>query len=132
MTSRVEGAGGRVVKFIGDATLAVFPEDHVDRGVETMLALKQEVDDVFSRAGWPCRLVVKMHFGSVVAGDYAGRFDVLGKNVNAAAMLDSLGVALSADAFRKLSPETRKRFKKHTPPITYIRVEDPHRFRPGR
>jgi class 3 adenylate cyclase len=132
VTTKIEGAGGRVVKFIGDATLAVFPEELADRGVTTMMDLKNEVDAEFTRMGWPCRLVVKMHFGSVVAGDYGGRFDVLGKNVNAAAMLDSLGVALSADAFRKLGPETRKRFKKHTPPITYIRVEDPHRFRPGR
>jgi hypothetical protein len=44
-------------------------------------------------------------------------------------MLDAPGVALSGEAFRKLGPEMRKRFKKHTPPITYIRVEDPRRFR---
>jgi hypothetical protein len=47
-------------------------------------------------------------------------------------MLDSTGVALSVEAFRKLSPDMRRRFKKHTPPITYIRTEDPHRFRPRR
>jgi hypothetical protein len=44
-------------------------------------------------------------------------------------MLDATGVALSAEAFRQLGPELRKRFKKHTPTITYIRTEDPHRFR---
>lgn len=54
---------------------------------------------------------------------------MLGRSVNAAALLDSTGVALSVEAFRKLGPELRKRFKKHTPTITYIRAEDPHRFR---
>jgi hypothetical protein len=36
---------------------------------------------------------------------------------------------LTVEAFRKLSPPMRKRFKKHTPTVTYIRTEDPHRFR---
>ena len=89
----------------------------------------QAIDAFMADNKWECRLNVKAHFGTVIAGPYAGRFDVLGKNVNAAAMLDSPGVALSVDAFRKLSPERRKRFKKHTAPVTYIRLEDPHRLR---
>ena len=32
-------------------------------------------------------------------------------------------------ALSALSQETRTRFKKHTWPVTYIRVEDPRRFR---
>ena len=133
VAARIESAGGRVVKFIGDAALAVFPAEAVDRGVQTLLELKEEVDRGFEAIGWECRMMVKAHFAPVVAGGYgaagAKRFDVLGRAVNAAAMLDSTGVALSAEAFRKLGPELRKRFKKHTPPITYIRAEDPHRLR---
>jgi hypothetical protein len=49
--------------------------------------------------------------------------------VNTTALLDSSGVTLSVAAFRKLSPPLRRRFKKHTPPVTYIRAEDPRRFR---
>lgn len=136
VVSRVAAAGGRVVKFMGDAALIVFPEDGVDEGVEALLDLKQSIDAWMAGLGWECRLHVKAHFGQVVAGPFAGpgepRFDVLGKEVNAAALLDSTGVALSVAAFRKLSPALRKRFKKHTPPVTYIRTEDPHRLRPGR
>jgi len=33
-------------------------------------------------------------------------------------------LALTASAFRALKPETRTLFKKHTPPISYIGVED--------
>lgn len=124
---------GRVVKFIGDAALVVFPEAAADAGVRALLALKEEVDRSFEQIGWLCRMTIKVHFGRAIAGDYGPasgkRYDVIGRAVNAAAMLDSTGVALSAEAFRKLSPELRKRFKKHTPTITYIRSEDPHRFR---
>lgn len=133
VAAHVDAAGGMVVKFIGDAALIVFSEEQASRGVESLLALKEDVDGWFASRGWECRLVVKAHFGRVVAGPFGAaaekRFDVLGKEVNAAAMLDSTGVALSVEAFRKLEPEARKRFKKHTPTVTYIRTEDPHRFR---
>jgi class 3 adenylate cyclase len=123
--------GGRVVKFIGDATLAVFPPEDVDRGVLALLELKNAADRLMADHGWESRLTVKVHFGSVVAGSFGvrsdKRYDVLGKTVNVTARLATSGVALSAEAFRKLGPDTRRRFKKHTPPITYIRQEDSHR-----
>lgn len=124
----VHAAGGRVVKYIGDAALLAFPADGVDAGVLALIDLKQTIDGFMADRGWPCRLNVKAHFGTVAAGSFGARgdkrFDVLGKAVNTAARLDSTGIALSAEAFRKLTPETRKRFKKHTPPVTYIRHED--------
>lgn len=98
-----------------------------------LLDLKLEIDRYLASRGWDCRTTVKAHVGSVIAGPYGPpadrRFDVIGKTVNTAAMLEASGVALSAEAFRKLSPAVRRRFKKHTWPITYIRVEDPHKFR---
>jgi hypothetical protein len=57
------------------------------------------------------------------------RPDVIGKAVNVAAMLDSTGVTVSTETFRKLGSDVRARFKKHTPPITYIRLQDPRRSR---
>jgi class 3 adenylate cyclase len=129
----VRTGGGSVIKFEGDAALIVFPATAVDRGVEALLALKDSVDDLMTRRGWECRLVVKAHFGSVIAGPFGAagdkRADVIGKAVNVAAMLDSTGVTLSVEAFRKLGPDVRARFKKHTPPITYIRLQDPRRSR---
>jgi class 3 adenylate cyclase len=130
---RVSGAGGVVVKTMGDAALVVFPEERADRGVAALLDLKDEVDTYFDALGWASRLVVKVHFGPVVAGPFGpsskARFDVLGKVVNQAALLEGSGVSLSVAAFRKLGPELRQRFKKHTPEVTYIRLEDRHRGR---
>jgi adenylate cyclase len=129
----VQEGGGRVVKFVGDGAVLAFPEDRVDRGVEMLLALKESVDRSMAQRGWECRLIAKAHFGTAIAGPFgeagAKRHDVIGKAVNTAAMLDATGVTLSVAAFRRLSPALRRRFKKHTPPITYIRLEDPRRFR---
>ena len=55
------------------------------------------------------------------------RVDVFGVTVNTAALLTSHGLALSPQVFRKLGAETRKLFKKHTPPVTYIPVGEAHR-----
>ena len=131
--ARIAAAGGHLVKFMGDAALAVFPEDDVDAGVTALLALKEEIDDWLAGIGWDCRLMSRAHFGTVIAGPYGAaadkRFDIIGSEVNTAATLDYAGLALSVPAFRKLSPALRTRFKKHSAPITYIRQEDPHRLR---
>jgi class 3 adenylate cyclase len=78
----VESANGKVVKFIGDAALAVFAPDAADRAVQALLELKEEVDQSFDAIGWECRLMVKVHFGTAIAGPFGGcdgkRFDVLG------------------------------------------------------
>jgi len=129
----MRAAGGRVVKFIGDAMLAVFPAGHVDAGVLALLDFKDATDRFMAEQGWDCRLVAKAHFGAVAAGDFGAdedrRYDVLGKTVNITVRLQSPGVALSAEAFRQLGGDMRQRFKKHTPPITYIRAQDAHRPR---
>jgi class 3 adenylate cyclase len=131
VSATVEKASGRVVKFIGDAALVIFREDGVDRGVQALVDLKDSVDRLMEARGWECRLTAKAHFGTAVAGAFGPsggqRFDVIGKAVNVAASLDGSGVTLSVTAFRKLGPDLRRRFKKHTPPISYIRTEDPRR-----
>ena len=130
----ITAAGGRVVKFIGDATLTVFPSEDVDRGVLALLELTSAADRFMTERGWNCHLVVKAHYGTVAHGHFGAgsdrHYDVLGKGVNIAFRLESSGgVTLSVEAFRQLGPDVRARFKKHTPPITYIRVEDSHRPR---
>jgi len=125
-------AGGAVVKFIGDGALLVFSPARADDAIAALFALKHEVDAWLGREGWGSRLVVKVHSGTVIAGSFGGhgagqdRFDVIGSEVNVAARLPTRSFAISPQAFRLLSPTGRRRFKKHTPPITYIPVEDRH------
>ena len=126
----IEPAGGRIVKFIGDAALIVFPAERAGDGVLALLHYKRELDGWLASVGYPGRLTVKAHFGRAVAGEFgpphARRYDLLGDDVNTTARLESHGFAISAQAFRTLSAEGRKHFKKHTPPITYIPLEQQH------
>jgi adenylate cyclase len=126
----VVGAGGRVVKFIGDGALFVFPPERADAAVVSLMALKSEIDAWLGATRWESHLVVKLHCGTVIAGPFGGReakrFDLLGDAVNVTARLPTRSFAMSPQVFRLLSPEIRKRLKKHTPPITYIPVEDRH------
>lgn len=127
---QIEGAGGVVVKFIGDAALVVFCEERVDAGALALLALKEEGDAWLSARGLQTQHIVKAHFGPVTCGPIGTRedkrFDVFGETVNIAATLRSHGMACTPQLFRKLAPETRKHFKKHTPPVVYIPVDERH------
>ena len=125
------GDDGKVVKFIGDATLLVFPADWVDDGVLALRELKERGDQFFAMRSEICRHTIKAHFGPVCCGAIGTRddkrFDVFGPAVNTAALLPSTGLALTPQVFRRLAPETRRYFKKCTPPTTYISIEDERR-----
>jgi len=119
----IEPAGGRIVKVMGDAGLAVFPEESAEDVIMGLCQLARETRRCARDAGLDTWLAVNVHVGPVVAGDFgppgAERYDVVGKTVNVAARLGRRGVTLSPQAFRCLSPEGRERFEKITRPITY-------------
>jgi adenylate cyclase len=119
----IEGGGGRIVKFMGDAGLAVFPVDSAEEAIFALGDLTEAARRLAREHGLDAYLNVSVHVGPVVAGEFGPpgqvRYDVIGKTVNIAARLGRRGVTLSAQAFRCLSPEGRKRFEKITRPITY-------------
>jgi adenylate cyclase len=123
----VEAAGGRMVKFMGDAFLAVWPEERAGAGVAALPGLKRDIDAWWTTKGWDSRVVVKAHFGRAVAGPFGaeGRFDVIGNEVNVAATLPARTLSLSVEAFRCLENGERTPFRRHTPPVVYIPVDDP-------
>lgn len=127
--SAVADAGGWVVKFIGDAALIVFEEVRADAGVTCRLSLKEDTDTWLESRGFAAELAVKVHFGDVVAGPFGPsdrpHFDVIGHAANISATLEPRGFSISPQAFRKLQPQSRRRFKKHSPPAVYVAVEEP-------
>ena len=126
----IESAGGTIIKFIGDAGLVVFPSSKVNEGVIALKKVKDQGDAWLSQRNRASKTVVKIHYGPVTCGPLGTRtekrLDIIGVTVNTAALLHSKGFAMSAQVFRKLNPDTRKLFKKHTLPITYIPVEARH------
>ena len=116
-------AGGRVVKFIGDAGLAVFETDVAEEVIFALCDLADEARALAAHFGFDTYLNINVHVGPVITGQFGApgdeRYDVIGKPVNIAARLGRRGVTLSAQAFRTLSEEGRKRFDKIKPPVTY-------------
>ena len=115
----IEGAGGQVIKFIGDAVLMVFPADAVDAGVRALAELKKRGDRWWAERGCDCQHVVQAHFG-VVAMGYVGtrqdkRLDIFGDSVSVAATLRGGEFTVTREVFERLEAETRKLFRKHTP-----------------
>jgi class 3 adenylate cyclase len=125
----VAGTSGRIVKYIGDASLIAFPAEDADVGVRTLLRLKQGVDAVLESRGHHGRLACSAHVGpvSLVRLPPVDQPDVLGETVNIAAMAGaghgSGRFAVTPQVFRKLAPATRKAFHKFTPPIVYLAEE---------
>lgn len=123
----VERAGGEILKFIGDAMLAIFPVDEfgsqaeacqaalgaareAQRGVEAS-ALKAESE------GRPAlRTGIALHIGNVVYGNVGAKnrldFTVIGDAVNRVSRIESLahkslsGIVVSADVAGRLSEPT--------------------------
>ena len=112
---------------MGDACLAVWPEDAAARGVAGIPDLKRDSGAWWAAKGWDSRLVLKAHFATAVAGPFGveGAFDVIGNEVNIAATLPARTIALSPEAFRQLGEGERKAWKKHTPQVVYIPSDDP-------
>lgn len=124
-------AQGKVIKFMGDAALILFPENAADSGVRALLALQSRGDQFLSERGVACRQHIRIHFGPICFGEIGTRTDkrpdMLGSTVNTLFLLKVTGFAITPEVFRKLAPETRKLFKKHTPPVTYIPMPQSHR-----
>jgi class 3 adenylate cyclase len=119
VANAITTAGGRTVKFIGDAALAVFPEKSADSGVRMLLELKPQIDRLMIERGWDCQMVAKADYGTAVAGEFGPdedkRFDVIGRTVNSAASLTTSGITLSVEAFERLPADLQSRFAKDTP-----------------
>ena len=119
----IEPPGGRIVKFMGDAGLAVFEPDNAEAVIFALRELARDSRALAGEYGFDAYLNISVHVGPVVAGQFGppGReqFDVIGKAVNVAARLGRRGMVLSTQAFRCLGPDARKQFEKIQPPITY-------------
>ncbi len=123
VADRMTQAGARVIKFIGDAGLVVFPKESAEQSIFALAELREAVRECAVRSAFDAYLNVSVHFGEVLAGTFGPpgheRFDVIGKNVNIAARLGRRGITLSQQAFRCLSPEGREHFQKVSRPTTY-------------
>ncbi len=126
----IEQAGGRFLKAIGDAGLFVFFADDADMAIDAVQKL-QSVGDAWLRdAGYGGHVRTALHAGSAAVGRIGAegreQLDVIGSDVNIVGAMRAEGrFAVTPAFFRKLSADNRKLFRKHTPPVSYIGLDDP-------
>jgi adenylate cyclase len=125
----IEDAGGIFIKPIGDAGLFAFPAEQADEAVNAIHVMLDKGDAWLAAEGYPGRARVGIHVGPVAIGRIGAQgrewLDIIGKTVNIVVVMQSYRFTMTPAAFRALSPPLRKKFKKHTPPASYIGENEP-------
>jgi adenylate cyclase len=120
----ITSRGGRIVKFMGDGLLAVFPEEAALAAVDAAAALREQCASVRSEASWRVDLGANIHIAVVAEGEFgpegARRYDVFGSGVNHLFLMGGgPGVRISEPVYRQLPNEARGAWNKNRPPATY-------------
>lgn len=120
----VTARGGRVVKFMGDAVLAVFPEAAVLAAVDAATAMRAALAELRAETQWRVELGTNVHVAIVAEGELGPdddrRYDVLGSGVNHLFLMGGgPGIRISEPVYRQLPNELRDGWTKHRPPATY-------------
>ncbi len=115
---------GLVIKMMGDEF--IFLSEEPDAGLRALLEAKPRLEAILAAAGGQASLRVRAHVGEMAVGPFGpgDAIDVYGDAVNRCARLDERrhagSVLISPEAFRSLSPETRKLFRRQTPQVVYL------------
>jgi len=117
--------GGRVVKYMGDACLAVFPPERTVDAVDTARELADGVAPLAAKHQLPLRLGANLHLAVVAEGEFGPdddrRYDVLGSGVNQLFLMGGgAGVRITEPIYRQLPNERRAAWQRHKPPATYV------------
>lgn len=121
----ITGGRGRVVKFMGDAILAVFPPEAAADAVAAVITLQVQVEALAAERGFAMALGANLHLGSAVVAELgkgsSRRADVIGRAVNQTFLLGSAGgIRLSEPMYRQLPSAERTPWEKHKPPAVYV------------
>ncbi|HVJ21795.1 MAG TPA: adenylate/guanylate cyclase domain-containing protein [Polyangiaceae bacterium] len=118
------GVGGRIVKFMGDACLAVFPAELAGAAVSAVVHLQHDLDALTREQALPFAMGANIHMAELVEAELGGgssrRADVIGRGVNQAFLLGrGAGVRISEPVYRSLASGERSPWTKHKPPAVY-------------
>jgi class 3 adenylate cyclase len=121
----VTAGRGRIVKFMGDAVLAVFPADAAVAAVGAAITLQVQAQKLASAHGLDMTLGANLHIGSAVVAELgkgaSRRTDLVGRAVNQTFLLGrGGGIRLSEPMYRQLPSEERSPWEKHKPPAVYV------------
>ena len=122
-THHVEHAGGELIKYVGDATLALFNEHDAVAAVEAVQAIREGFAPVCAAHGVQADISANIHLGDVVDGVFgpAACRDITGGTVYTTfRMGGGPGLRISEPVYRKLPSGARSPWKKQKSPVTYV------------
>jgi class 3 adenylate cyclase len=117
-----------MIKNMGDANLMIFSEDNLDEKLLVVLQLKEKIEAFLHDRGFNHRAAFSMHYGEIAVGlfgkePFAAR-DAFGEPINVTFLINGKPFrgrfCITPQLFRQLKSETRKKFHKYTPPISYL------------
>lgn len=120
----ISDQGGRVVKFIGDSILAVFPQTHAPHAVAAAVTLEVVVARIANKVGLSVTVGANVHMGPAVEAELgrgaSRRPDIVGRAVNQTFLLGrGPGIRISEPVYRKLPSAERTPWDKNKPPAVY-------------
>ncbi|MBI4576108.1 MAG: adenylate/guanylate cyclase domain-containing protein [Planctomycetes bacterium] len=99
--------GGRIIKYMGDALMAVFEPDHVDDAVRCAEALHESFGTFTRDRNLNLGLSIGLHLDEVILGGFGHSsceiHDVLGKGVMLAGLICGEGTRISDRAYDRLT-----------------------------
>ncbi len=122
-SKHVSAHGGEMIKYEGDASLSMFPESEIESAIAALVAIRDEFPEYCRSMGvTPTDIKGAVHTGEAVTGHFGPEKvrDVLGKTINVLFSLESRGITLSEQVYRKLPSDKRGPFKKHGGHVTYV------------
>ncbi len=114
--------GGRVVKYLGDGCLAVFPAEGALPAIDAVDAIRLQVLDLATEFRLDLEMGANIHSCTVAEGEFGvdDAYDVIGMGlVHTFRMASGAGVRISEPVYRKLPSDRRGAWSKHQPPATY-------------
>lgn len=120
----ITGREGEVIKFMGDACLAVFSVEQGLNAVGAVLELRSKITEISKRHQLPTELGANLHLASAIEGEFGKgarkRRDILGRGVNQTFLLGrGAGIRISEPVYRALPSSARSPWNKHRPPAVY-------------
>ena len=116
--------GGTVIKFMGDACLAVFRMDDAKNALDALVELQSTTAKLATDYGVQVALGANVHLAAAIEAEFgigsSKRKDILGRGVNQTFLLGrGVGIRISEPVYRALPSSARSPWKKHKPPAVY-------------
>jgi class 3 adenylate cyclase len=118
----VTAHGGRIVTFLGDGCLAVFPEKEGLSAIDAADDIRTSLGGIGKEFGVTLEMGANIHQAVVAEGEYApdGHYNVMGTGVvHTFRMGAGPGTRISEPVYRQLPNERRGAWQKQQPPATY-------------